>query len=147
MRIKKVSKTTQTGAQIIDGYSNSQVSGYSCDYINKMNNRNNYSTEETFTGRYWIDGKKIYRKVLHYTNLTVTAHMVLAHGIQNFERPIRYFWNGYLPAVSKWYTSWDNLDARVVKWDNTYIRFDDCEAYNNPWSVFDLVVEYTKTTD
>lgn len=35
MRIRKVSKTTQTGAQIIDGYSNSQVSGYSCNYANK----------------------------------------------------------------------------------------------------------------
>lgn len=30
-----------------------------------------YSTEEHFTGKYWIDGKKIYRKVVTGTTSTV----------------------------------------------------------------------------
>ena len=36
MRIKKVSKTTATSAQVIDGYSESTTDAYSCNYINKI---------------------------------------------------------------------------------------------------------------
>ena len=65
MRIKKVSQTTATGAQIVNGYSTSEIDGYSCDYIN---DRVVYSTtEEVATGETWIDGKPIYRKVFTTT--------------------------------------------------------------------------------
>ena len=37
--------------------------------ISALNKVNTYSTEETFTGKYWIDGKKIYRKVIHIESL------------------------------------------------------------------------------
>ena len=30
----------------------------------------NYSTDETFTGQYWIDGKPIYRKVINFNSET-----------------------------------------------------------------------------
>jgi len=36
MRIKKVSKTTATSAQVVDGYSESTTDTYSCNYINEM---------------------------------------------------------------------------------------------------------------
>ena len=36
MRIKKVSQTTTTQAQIVDGYSESKIDGYSCDYANGL---------------------------------------------------------------------------------------------------------------
>lgn len=36
MRIKKVSATTTTTAEIIDGYSSSTKDGYSCNYINEI---------------------------------------------------------------------------------------------------------------
>lgn len=38
MRIKKVSQTTPTQAQIVDGYSTSTTDGYSCNYINQKTN-------------------------------------------------------------------------------------------------------------
>ena len=34
MRIKKVSQTTSTQAQVIDGYSTSTTDSYSCNYVN-----------------------------------------------------------------------------------------------------------------
>lgn len=36
MRIKKVSQTTATGAQIINGPSASQIDGYSCNHVNGL---------------------------------------------------------------------------------------------------------------
>lgn len=57
--IIKVSQTTPTSAQIVDGYSTSTEDGYSANYINALNS---YSTTEQRIGT-WIDGKPIYRKV------------------------------------------------------------------------------------
>ncbi len=34
MRIRKVSQTTPTQAQVVDGYSTSEVDSYSCNYVN-----------------------------------------------------------------------------------------------------------------
>lgn len=36
MRIKKVSQTTSTQAQVVDGYSTSVTDSYSCNYVNGM---------------------------------------------------------------------------------------------------------------
>ena len=47
--------------QILNEKTTSDKDTYSCDYINGINE---YSTEEIFTGKYWIGGKPIYRKVL-----------------------------------------------------------------------------------
>lgn len=47
---------------------NSQSNTYSCDYINDLNT---YSTNEIDTGKVWIDGKKIYRKVI--SNFTMPS--------------------------------------------------------------------------
>ena len=46
-----------------------------------------YSTEEQFTGEYWIDGKKIYQK--SYNLGTINAFKKIEN-IANFERNIRY---------------------------------------------------------
>jgi len=35
MKIRKVNQTVATGAQIVNGFSDSTTNGYSCDYINK----------------------------------------------------------------------------------------------------------------
>lgn len=36
MRIKKVSQTTSTQAQVVDGYSASTTDSYSCNYVNEL---------------------------------------------------------------------------------------------------------------
>lgn len=46
-----------------------------------------YSTEEQFTGKYWIDGKKIYQK--SYNLGTINAFKKIEN-IANFDRNIRY---------------------------------------------------------
>lgn len=49
------------GSEIVDEYSDSNAVGYSASYTNA---RNTYSTDEVDTGKTWIDGKPIYRKVV-----------------------------------------------------------------------------------
>ena len=57
---------------------------------NYIKAQNTYSTEETFTGKYWIDGKKIYRKVVVYTHTEVigesgkVTNILIPHNIQNW---------------------------------------------------------------
>ena len=53
----------------------------------KIDNPDDYSTEETFTGKYWIDGKKIYRKVI--TDITSTG--TKKHNISNFGEIINFY--------------------------------------------------------
>lgn len=53
MRIKKVSQTTPSTAQIVDGYSESTTDGYSANYVNGLNT---YSTTEKRVGT-WIERK------------------------------------------------------------------------------------------
>lgn len=47
--------------------------------FNELNKDNIYSTEETFTGKYWIDGKKIYRKVVTGTITSAHTKINLSH--------------------------------------------------------------------
>ena len=61
MKIKKKSQSVGILGKILNIISNSDKDTYSCDYIN---NCISYSTDETFTGKYWIDDKPIYRKVV-----------------------------------------------------------------------------------
>lgn len=44
---------------------------------------NIYSTSEVKTKDVWIDGKPIYRKVVHFDSSTVNANISFAHGISN----------------------------------------------------------------
>lgn len=49
----------------------------------KFTNLSNYSAQEIDTGKTWIDGKKIYRKVVTLT--TSTEQQTIAHNIANVE--------------------------------------------------------------
>lgn len=140
MRIKKVSKTTQTGAQIIDGYSNSQVSGYSCNYLNKMDR---YSTSETRTNKVWIDGKPIYRKV-------VTGNMSdgsIAHGLTDVTFVNAY---GFFIASSGSVMPLPSLRVNYASYsagfyiNSTQVAFD--KGTSAAGTVY-VTLEYTKTTD
>lgn len=144
MRIKKVSKTTQTGAQIVDGYSNSRTSGFSCKYLNDINS---YSTDETFTGKYWIDGKPIYRKVFTGTtgaggswenvsvsNLNIDNMTDLKVKFGNTEQ---YFSGFYINDNY-------NLTYRYTTYNST-ISYMYGPGYSN--QNYSIICEYTKITD
>ena len=47
-----------------------------------------YSTSETDTGKKWIDGKIIYRKVINFGSLTNTSEKSVAHNITGITQVI-----------------------------------------------------------
>ena len=77
MRIKKTTETTPRTSETLNVESNSTKDAYSCDYSNK---RNTYSTDEVFTGKYWIDGKKIYRKYITFQH-TKAGNYIYTHNL------------------------------------------------------------------
>lgn len=53
-------------------------------YIKKKDVYFKYSTDEQWTGEYWIDGKKIYCKVVYVSGFTKDKYV--AHNISNLHR-------------------------------------------------------------
>lgn len=110
-----------------------------------------YSTEETNTGKTWIDGKPIYRKVFHYDTVSVDGDYKVLDNVDtlinqggcqtyaNFER-FQFPWIFY----NKGNDEVERL-CFVVKSNGLYRRIN-YNQFNN-LSAFNWWVEYTKTTD
>ena len=120
---------------------------------------NSYSTSETFTGRYWIDGKKIYRRVWDTTAPTV--------GVQNqfFEKSISIDFpnikdvisaRGFI--VSRNYANIMPLPyiANTNDWGAIYFRPSPektmvihlgIDAGGHTGQPMKIILEYTKATD
>ncbi len=62
-----------------------------------------YSTLESSTGNYWIDGKLIYRKTINIGNLPNNASKKVAHGITGLTYVIGWEGNAYLSSGAYWY--------------------------------------------
>ena len=75
-----------------------------------------YSTEEQWTGDYWIDGSKIYCKCIafNFTTATNTAYTAYPHGISNINCVLetKIFW--YDTLDKKW-NSKDRRDSEAIK--------------------------------
>jgi len=105
-----------------------------------------YSTTEQFTGRYWIDGKKIYRKC--FSGSVTSSNQTISHGLGN--------------------TISDVVDIKaVIKISGLFMPFGYYNVYNgsaqnvsvyinsgnivllNTYSggTYKIILEYTKTTN
>ena len=94
----------------------------------------NYSTDETFTGQYWIDGKKIYRK--YYNQSVATTHTwvnLIDEGNISSVIDVRGFLSGCVarPYLTRKYNS--KIQIYLVGDSN--------------WTIDGFVLEYTKTTE
>lgn len=137
-------------SEVVNEKTESTIDTYSCDYVNKLNT---YSTEEVFTGKYWIGGKPIYRKVLTLGvlgNTEKTKTFTLSENYQyilNF-RPYMTLNNAVnLIPIHIDETTFIEAEASSdgagnitinVKRGNAGAWFD--------WN-FDCIIEYTKNTD
>lgn len=106
-----------------------------------------YSTEETFTGKHWIDGKPIYRKVItgntgvlnNVSKYNISDNVNICTRIEGFIIdgsnnliPINYSNSGALV--------WAYITAeRKLGIQSNVTYFDNYQFY--------AVIEYTKTTD
>lgn len=120
----------------------SDTDTYSCNYINQ---NNTYSTSETLTGKIWIDGKPIYRKVINKTT-TISANNWTPFyystdlGISNID---------FIRVIDAILTKTGNIKESVwssparLQYLNGYLSiFVDSDVSGEQF-----IVEYTKTTD
>lgn len=140
--IIKVSQTTSTQAQVVDGYSTSTTDSYSCNYVNSMNT---YSTDEIRIGT-WIDGKPIYRKVVA-RNITATNGTNILLSSLNIDELLKV--KSINKKVSNDFTFYDNFfdssDEKItLHYRNDIIEFWTATGTNYTSTVW---IEYTKTTD
>lgn len=139
MRIKKTSETRALAGNIVNAYSESQNSTYSCDYVNGCNT---YSTTEVNTGKKWIDGKDIYRKVIVAPG-TMTANnwvtMGSASNAETLVKGIMYLRDDDLNIGAVW----NEVMMRIINNDVQYYQSVTLLTHNYTGAI----IEYTKTTD
>ena len=163
MRIKKKEPSVGILGKIINSFSSSKQDTYSADYINtalektyskeEIENFNRYSTEETFTGKYWIDGKKIYRKVV-FSSLH-SGDNNIPFNIQNLDKAFiannSYIYTNGRFLNPNMLNAGSNIDSQFIK---TVINKNNNELliYLGGYLITGetncaITLEYTKTTD
>lgn len=118
---------------------------------NQLNALTTYSTTEHWTGKYWIDGKKIYSKCYHF-NGDNTSRWTLIDSTFTYEKYKIVSAYGCIDRVGE--------GSIAIPYNDGSRNFSiACWAYNDPYPnlrylflngtscVVDLIVEYTKTTD
>lgn len=107
-----------------------------------------YSNAEQFTGKYWIDGKKIYCKVIPVNFNTKTVH-----GISGINYVIRADLYWYDTTDKRWFFNQkDTYDYHVIYngTDETHCIVK-CMPDGYDWQIRTsnryIILEYTKTTD
>jgi hypothetical protein len=105
-----------------------------------------FSTSETFSGQFWIDGKPIYRKCVAVT-LPNASDECTAHRISNIDSIVRLYGmakNSTPSHITLPFVDHDGSGRHVEAWaNNTNIRLET----NYNWSTISgyVVLEYTKT--
>lgn len=119
-------------------------------YTGKVKDRSQYSTDEQFTGKYWIDGKPLYRKVIECTspstknqNTTIYDQLNNTIVLRHFEG-IMYYGNDSIYSIN----SYIDTDNYIACWrrDATQIGMKVSRDVFTNCSVV-IIIEYTKTTD
>ena len=115
---------------------------------------NHYSTDETETGMYWIDGKPIYRKVIPNITLDNNNNITVAHGISNFGDLISLRGAGgnsqNATQIPIQYVYSKPSDKQVLGLINPIIDNTNLTIrINGDFSTYTIhiIIEYTKTTD
>lgn len=102
-----------------------------------------FSESEIFTGKYWIDGKKIYRKVIDIGSLPNSTTKNVSHGIISFENitQISGFADDNINFVNLPYTT-SALKTIEIKANSTNIVI----ITNFDFSTYSgyAIIEYTK---
>ena len=140
--------TNYVDNKILDTYSTSSTSTYSCDYINNNSGGSDvYSTTETLTNKIWIDNRPIYRKIIQATSPSSTNSWVKISEISNLDTIIDL--HGWLLA-SNGRTLPIQFSEPSAEIATTLVGADiEMKIILSNWQNAScyMVAEYTKTTD
>ena len=117
---------------------------------NNWDSISHYSTTETSTGKTWIDGKAIYRKVIQFGAMSGNNRYTKAHGISydtivSFNAIARNSTNSYLPLARVGYNRDSQIDASLNGY--AYITPDDAIIIGGSQTNYTgatVIIEYTK---
>lgn len=128
--------TTEVKALGCHYYIKAKNVGVPADFIKEVSKLNSYSTDEINTGKTWIDGKPIYRKVV--SGLSVTAPADVFTTVVQIE-------NVSTIINSEFIDNSNGLRYPVV----TLKSGSNIQFYTGPYTVIvsTVILEYTKTTD
>lgn len=151
MRIKKVSQTTPTQAQVVDGYSTSTTDSYSANYVNGLNT---FSTTEKRIGTF-LDGKPLYAKTFEATGPSGTS----SSAVSMFDLPANTERVWLDVGNSYWYNSSTIKPVLTLNWFyatddwcrvsiyTTDVRVKTGSSVNLTNFKYSITLKYTKTTD
>lgn len=152
MRIRKKYQVIPTNAKLENGYSTSDKNGYTCEYMNSLNE---YSTEEVRIGTY--NNKPLYRIIItssitasgntEMTDIKDISSLNIDEIVKKDGQAIITTTNGkqYQPvfyaSASEFYRYWINLlsTSKVI---TSKIQIGSTLPVT-----FQYILEYTKTTD
>lgn len=106
----------------------------------------NYTTTEQFTGKYWIDGKPIYRKYTATGTLPNNTRKLVPHNVSNLKQVISVTGMAYDSNGNQITLPFNNIDVNgtVVVWvkndDIVILTTNDLTAYTESF----VIIEYTK---
>lgn len=109
-----------------------------------------YSTTETSTGKTWIDGKAIYRKVIQFGAMTGNKRYTIAHGVSydtivSFDAIVRNSTNSYIPLARVGYNGDNQINAALNGY--AYITPDNAIIIGGSQTNYTgatVIIEYTK---
>lgn len=122
---------------------------------NAVARANSYSMTEHFTGRYWINGKPIYRKVIDFGALPNSTAKTVAHNLSNviFTKMYGIAFNSsgtladfYYPLPYSSCAGTDNARNIELAVNGTYVEVDT-KVNRSYLDKTYIILEYTKTTD
>ena len=92
MKIKKMYQGTAPENKIVGTYTESNSDAYTCNYSNgNFNKKIVYSNNEFDTGKVWIDGKKIYGKVISTTSPSSSNAWVSIASVSNLDTLVNMY--------------------------------------------------------
>ena len=147
MKIKKVSQTTPTTAQVVNQDSNSTTDTYSCNKINEKV-LDNYSTTEQVIGT-WIDGKPIYRKTFNLTTTSGNTYIDKSLISNVLEYIVRIYGTTKQPSgnISCIPYFVENQDRTNIFYSKSSERIQITCGNSYGFGEAKIILEYTKTTD
>lgn len=131
-----------TGANVLSASKVMEEIGKFDGKIEEVDNKNNYSTEETVVGT-WIDGKPIYRKVTQ-VSIATNSTAWRSTGVeipQNIKKTIRR-------ELILDFSSETSNTSFMLRYNNGFVDIASINNTNVNITTNDFIVlEYTKTTD
>ena len=111
-----------------------------------------YSTDEIKTGKKWIDGKNIYRKVFSYNNVdlnnSTTLNAIIDNNISNITVTDfkSYYRDDDIPSFRPFPSiGTNNTSILDAHWENNKILFRGQDTWSpNVNRYFIAIIEYTK---